>query len=259
MIEDIARRWHVSLEKALPGATCSEVWAGDRNGAPVVIKLPEPHSEERDAGPVLLAFAEHGGVPILDIDEETGATLMPFLLPGHTLNIAIIDDLAAVDVCAMVAQRLQGAPIVPAWDMDRWFEELWEAPDEPLVAEAKPRARRLIDTTRRNTLLHGDLHHGNILQHGDGWVAIDPKGVVGDPAFDVTGFIRNPVGWVPTLESVRARIERFANRLGEPIDRIWGWCFVQTVISALWCEPKPYAKEWPALAHILWELRKEYE
>ena len=44
-------------------------------------------------------------------------------------------------------------------------------------------------------LLHGDLHHYNILRDGDrGWVAIDPKGVVGEVEYEIGAALRNPYG-----------------------------------------------------------------
>lgn len=51
----------------------------------------------------------------------------------------------------------------------------------------------LFDSQQSEVLLHADLHHDNILSSDNhGFVAIDPKGVFGDPAFEIGTFMRNP-------------------------------------------------------------------
>ena len=87
-------------------------------------------------------------------------------------------------------------------------------------------------------MLHGDLHHDNILQNGDDWVVIDPKGVIGEPAYEVAAFIRNPMPELLTHENaqkiIHNRITRFAKILELSEHRVIGWCFVQAVLSLVW-------------------------
>ncbi len=54
-------------------------------------------------------------------------------------------------------------------------------------------AQELLLSQGEPVLLHGDLHHYNLLQHQDTWLAIDPKGVVGEREFEIGAFLRNPV------------------------------------------------------------------
>ena len=93
-------------------------------------------------------------------------------------------------------------------------------------------------TSSKPVLLHGDLHHDNILQNGDGWVVIDPKGVIGEPAYEVAAFIRNPIPGLLALNNASSiishRIARFAEILELPERRILDWCFVQAVLSWAW-------------------------
>ena len=87
-------------------------------------------------------------------------------------------------------------------------------------------------------LLHGDLHHDNILRSDrEGWLAIDPFGVRGDPGFEAGALLYNPdperhddtlLGLVP------ARVEQLADGLGQPVDRIVAWGFVMAVLSEVW-------------------------
>jgi streptomycin 6-kinase len=54
-------------------------------------------------------------------------------------------------------------------------------------------AQALLADPRDVVVLHGDIHHGNVLDGGDrGWLAIDPKGLLGERAFDFVNILRNP-------------------------------------------------------------------
>jgi streptomycin 6-kinase len=88
------------------------------------------------------------------------------------------------------------------------------------------------------TLLHGDLHHGNILFNGEKWVAIDPKGVIGEIDYEVGAFIRNPIPLLleqhnPT-DIIKNRIKCFSQELGLDQQRVTAWAFVQAVLAAHW-------------------------
>jgi streptomycin 6-kinase len=91
----------------------------------------------------------------------------------------------------------------------------------------------LLSSTDRSVLLHGDLHHFNIL-HSDrsGWLAIDPKGLAGDRGFDVCQFLLNPR---PLPVSVnRRRVDMFCAELDLDPGRTRQWCLVHAVLNACW-------------------------
>ena len=107
------------------------------------------------------------------------------------------DDEASRILCA-VAGRLhaprRGPPpeLVP---LSRWFEALAPAARSHggLLAEADAAARALLADPRDPVVLHGDIHHGNVLDAGArGWLAIDPKGLLGERTFDFVNILRNP-------------------------------------------------------------------
>ena len=83
--------------------------------------------------------------------------------------------------------------------------------------------------------LHGDLHHENILLGPSKWVVIDPKGLVGDPAFELSAFVRNPLEELrrrPNLgDFLCARITMLAKVTGYNPWRIWGWSLLALGIS----------------------------
>ncbi|MBN2056633.1 aminoglycoside resistance protein, partial [bacterium] len=86
-------------------------------------------------------------------------------------------------------------------------------------------------------LLHGDAHPGNILDAGDEWRAIDPKGVTGDPCWDVATFIGSIPRRTPG-DSLMVRLDRRISQLVEGLAldrrRLLEWCVAQSVLSAWW-------------------------
>jgi streptomycin 6-kinase len=86
------------------------------------------------------------------------------------------------------------------------------------------------------TVLHGDIHHGNVLDFGErGWLAIDPKGLLGERTFDFVNILRNPdpeIALAPGRFARQVRlIAEFAN-----VDRarLLGWTIALTGLSAAW-------------------------
>jgi streptomycin 6-kinase len=92
-------------------------------------------------------------------------------------------------------------------------------------------------------LLHQDLHGGNVLRHGDDWVAIDPKPLVGDPTFDVASLVRDRRP-IRDRRVVERRLRLLADELGHDRERMRLWSWVHAV-----------AWRWPAEARLIRSLR----
>jgi streptomycin 6-kinase len=96
----------------------------------------------------------------------------------------------------------------------------------------------LAESQTERRLLHGDLHHGNILWDDDrGWLAIDPKGVIGEAAYEFGAAMRNPTHDVSLFASSaiidrRSRIIAEQTGIDQPL--ILQWAFAQAVLSAIW-------------------------
>jgi streptomycin 6-kinase len=85
-------------------------------------------------------------------------------------------------------------------------------------------------------VLHGDLHHDNILSAEADWLAIDPKGVIGEPAYEVGALLRNP-GDLPLEQPIAftlRRVDQLAERLSLNRDRLLAWADAQLVLSCVW-------------------------
>jgi streptomycin 6-kinase len=111
--------------------------------------------------------------------------------------------------------------------------------DKYVVGAAQLLRMNLLASTTETVLLHSDLHHHNILMATrEPWLAIDPKGVAGDAAYEPSSFLYNPThDWLATLDgprTVRRRIDIFAERAGLDRQRVIGWAVVQGILSSAW-------------------------
>jgi len=108
--------------------------------------------------------------------------------------------------------------------------------DDGQYRAAAALAERLLAGQRGIRPLHGDFHHENALHAPRGWIAIDPKGVLGDPAFDVANLFYNPLE--SELRYDPARAARLAHALAPAVERepveLLDWAFAFTALSASW-------------------------
>ena len=122
------------------------------------------------------------------------------------------------------------ASLFAAADADR------DWPGSSFVAAADL-ARRLLDAGHTPRSLHGDLHHDNVFEATRGWLAIDPKGLLGDPAYDVANVFYNPLDR-DDLRLDPARIGQMAHTFAGVLDRqpaeVLGWAIVDITLSAAW-------------------------
>jgi streptomycin 6-kinase len=227
--EEVAREWGVPLGERLPAGRFSFVaFAGEHTVLKVVPVEDDEADHEADA---LALLGGDGAVRLLRHDRARRAILIERALPGDDAS-ALSDD-EAIRVAIAGAKRfwrpaLRAHPFRWIGDhVPRWLDN---AGDHYLVRQAKEiyAAMRPSDAT----LVHGDFHHHNLLRHGDGWVVIDPKPMVGEPEFDVPTFLWNPIGHLPTTESVERWIGAFADA-GLDANLIRKWAIVRGTYQGL--------------------------
>jgi streptomycin 6-kinase len=100
------------------------------------------------------------------------------------------------------------------------------------------RKRPCSDSVRARRLLHGDLHHYNVLFDTDsGWAVIDPWGALGEIEFEIGAALRNPVD-VPALlgdpNVIERRLRIYEAQLKLDPDRALKWAFAMTTLAVLW-------------------------
>ncbi|HEX8734631.1 MAG TPA: aminoglycoside phosphotransferase family protein, partial [Pyrinomonadaceae bacterium] len=105
------------------------------------------------------------------------------------------------------------------------------------------KARRFFDEltalTETKTLLHGDFHHENILSaERQPFLAIDPKGIVGDISYDLSVFMINHANWLKSEPDLREKLDdairAFSEAFGLEPQNLRKWIFAFSVLSAWW-------------------------
>ncbi|HET9267580.1 MAG TPA: aminoglycoside phosphotransferase family protein [Vicinamibacterales bacterium] len=211
----------------------------------VVLKVNDSAAEPF-APAVLDAFDGRGVARVYA--RATDAVLVERAIPGHSLTDVVArdgDEEATRLLAQTIAQMSPGlapAGVPTAIEWGRGFSEYRASGDTripaALVSAAHDVYDRLAATQRHERLLHGDLHHGNLVFDGArGWLAIDPKGVVAELEFELGAPLRNP--WdQPFLFTdpgvARRRARAFAASLGLDESRLLGWAFSQAVLAAIW-------------------------
>jgi streptomycin 6-kinase len=183
-------------------------------------------------------------------DAPRGILLMERIVPGTPLY-KLQEDGEATRTAAEFMRRLWRTPPAdhPFPTIAVWFNAIEQlrkrfdggcGPFPPeLIRKAESTFAELDSSSDRQVILHGDLHHANILFSAKrGWVAIDPKGIVGDPGYEVGSFMLNqlPAGATEsaTVKVLTRRLSIFSEELRIDRERLARWAFCHAVLSAVW-------------------------
>ena len=109
---------------------------------------------------------------------------------------------------------------------------------ENFILKAKSLRAMLLSTIKDEYLCHGDLHLENIIQHHSEWLSIDPKGIVGEVAFEAAAcdLISDEELKEPALlaSKLAYRIQLLSNALDLDKNRLIGWIFLRIMLSIQW-------------------------
>ena len=242
MVNDIALCWHLSNLNPLKNLSYNYVLSGFQERRTIVLKLSLDTKALNKEAAALKAFKGYGAVDI--IDQTDGALLLECATPGSSLKHLFpnLDDDAIV-IASEVIKKLHSEPTINQTafpTINDWLTALDKPYEQFGQSLVKARLLRdeLLNTMGIPLLLHGDLHHENILASGLEWKVIDPKGVIGELSYEVGCFIRNPLDALPnhpgSLKIITNRINAFSKNLNLDPDRITKWCFVQAVLATVW-------------------------
>ena len=209
-----------------------------------LIKAFKPDSDERNTTGIIRWFDGHGSVKLLRSDR--GAQLLEWI-DGPHLSDLVRDgnDTLATEILTGVVGKLhaQRADVPPGLvSLERLMEPLLARRDssDDIQGIASRQAAGLLETTQTRQPLHGDIHHDNILLHQErGWLAIDPKGLLGDRHYDLANALCNPRQYPEIVrDPARALLQarNLATRLALDLQRLLSFAFCYACLSAIWCE-----------------------
>lgn len=248
LVDEAVQRWQLRELQPAGELSYSFIAYARRDDVQVVLKIAVPDRELTSQVRSLRLFSGRGTVRLLESDSGRGMLLLERLLPGETLA-SLSDDAQATRVAAqvMLALRREVPPEQGLLQLADWFGGLARlrrnlggtGPLDPaLYARAEACAVDLLAENLQPALIHGDLHHFNILTSQRGWLAIDPKGIVGPAACEVGPFLFNPwvVRGIPhdAVALLRRRIEILSDALAIEKQRIVKWGLAHALLSAVW-------------------------
>lgn len=248
IVRDVGRRWSLRVGPPfLGGAVAFVAPAVTAAGERVVLKVSILTDETRNEADALELWNGDGSVRLLEADRELGALLLERAEPGSSLE-EHPDRAEAVRIACGLLRRLRrqppaGHPFEPVTDLARrWSEELPRrylalgGPfDETLVGEASDSLRELAGWSGDELVVNRDFHLGNFLAaRREPWLAIDPKPLVGEAAFDSGYLLTTLLGEHPDRAETARLISVLARDLELDPDRIRAWAFARAVENVLW-------------------------
>ncbi|MBM7068151.1 aminoglycoside phosphotransferase family protein [Actibacterium sp. 188UL27-1] len=248
-LTQLSRDWHltpVSQIASSPAASVHKVLQKDGRYAALKIFTPAGQRSEGRGADLLKAWDGNGAVLLLRSTPD--AQLLDWL-PGPTLGDLARggQDETATTILAQSAQKLWSKGPAQSLDMppiDHWFAALFALDLTPLpkdhrhaMEQASIAARDLLAQSTPRIVLHGDLHHDNILQTPNGWTVIDPHGVSAPAEAEFSNAFRNPVNaakWVtdPARPWRMARGLQAVTAL-DPLTLLT-WAAARTALSMAW-------------------------
>lgn len=205
LLSRCVQRWQLKLLDVAPpaGLPINMIYyAEGPEGEPFVLKVGHPHPELFTEMKALALYNGRGTARLIDASEELSAILMERVLPGTKLR-DISNDLTRsrvrIELMDTLPIRVDANPGLPVFG--QWLDHAFAgfraspAPDSEFlqfVEWAETLYNHFRRQDRQDYVLHGDLHHENILYDDSrGWLAIDPKGVVGPKIMEVGRYLHN--------------------------------------------------------------------
>jgi streptomycin 6-kinase len=244
-VETYLHKWELTSEGPVDNLSYNFVLkVTDSHGTPFILKLGVPNFDTRNEMATLQVYDGNGCAKLLNADPENGVMLLERLVPGTMLSaksneMVVLENY--IKVWKAIRKPLPVGASTPS--LEYWFEGLTNyrnSGDSQIAMEhvhlAKECFQQVMNTSKGQELLHGDLHHENILySEHKGWMAIDPKGVAGDPYFDVVSFLVNQLDSKPDPKSIlKLRVDTISEQIGLDRERLLKAAIALGTLYASW-------------------------
>ncbi|WP_198912620.1 aminoglycoside phosphotransferase family protein [Acetobacter oeni] len=255
-------RWHLVDDGAPVRTASSYLVPVTRDGFPAMLKVTSDPDELR-GNHLMTMWDGQGAAAVMEHDRY--ALLLERAMSGRTLADLVYagsDDEATRNLCK-TAGLLHSASLLQQEEMrslKSWFADLLEPSPNSAewLKDCARQAHRLLSDPQEQLTLHGDLHHGNVLDFGTrGWRAIDPKGLYGERVADFATLFLNPDladsqrPYAVSPHRFEHRIRLVSSHAGiEPV-RLLQWIHAWSGLSAVWFVEEGIAPETQqAVAHL---------
>ncbi len=241
MFNEYLTRWQLTPDGEPIVTHSSRLLPVRRRGMPAMLKVAT-EAEEKRGGLLMSWWTGKGAARVLA--QGNDALLLERATGSRSLaeyTRTERDDEATRIICAAIAalHAHSAEPPPNLVPLTPWFRELWPAADkgDGLLSLSATSARELLARPQEVVVLHGDIHHDNILDFGDrGWLVIDPKGLIGERGFDYANLFCNPETDVEVTapDRFRRRLAIVTEASGIERERLLRWLLAWTGLSAAW-------------------------
>ena len=245
LLADYEEQWQLTLGKPFSNLSFNYVTeALLSDGTSVVLKCGVPNKELMQEAAALKHFNGCGAVKLLQSDAEQGVLLLEKITPGIMLE----DDHQSRNATAYAVEVMRKlhkpihdtSPFPTLQDWFKGFDRLYmqfNGTTGPfptaLIERAQNISHDLLTSMTKQVLLHGDLHYANILfSDTKGWLAIDPKGVIGEPEYDIPLPRLNAKQM--TAHELQYELDHLIELSGFDKTRIMHWFFCKIALAAWW-------------------------
>jgi streptomycin 6-kinase len=244
-LKRLSRVWDFELDRVMPKLSYSFVALVNLWDKKAIIKIA-PLEQSLANETLCLSCFQKDSPEIFHFDEKINAVLMEYIYPGESLKNLVRngqDDKATQIICKVIRElRFQTLPTKHSFihlsELAKDLDILHGHFDKNLLDKAIHLFDEMTADRSNDIVLHGDLHHDNILSSNDNWKIIDPHGYIGDPVAEVGAMIRNPYDCFPgnkPLEKIlKRRLSILKDELPDDFDRIKAWCYCISVLSVAW-------------------------
>lgn len=214
----------------------------------VIVKLNHDSSHLSGEFGTLRQMQGNSCCRVYGLDRDEGMFLEERILPGTVLR----EEASWEKRAEVFAGIFRGIHVMPENGTSYpsyldWVKNAYEK-----ISKGSSTNKRLVDGMReavavaeemfakypQRMLLHGDLHHDNILQNQQGeYAVVDPKGVVGPPIFDTPRYVLNEMGEggdsLPK-EHILKVIGKISGLLEYPEEDLRRLFFMETMLANAW-------------------------
>lgn len=207
---------------------------------PAMLKVATD-SSEREGALLMKWWGGDGAARVYE--QEDDAVLLERAADKYSLLEMALhgEDDEASRIMVRTAARLHAprpTPLHASPTLERWFRSLEPAARTHggTFADCWKIASTLLAAPQQLSILHGDIHHRNILDFGDrGWLAIDPKRIYGERGYDFANIFANEE--LPTTTDPK-RLQRQLPIVSKEADiepsRLLKWIAAYSGLSAAW-------------------------
>lgn len=247
LLDHYLERWGLIMSRKMMETPTGHLYQVDSiHGSSVLKIFTDLGKHDERGGSIFLGALKGDGAALL-YEYDDRAQLMEYL-PGPNLyefSQKGQED-KATEIFVGLVKKIRSKKIVASQEQLMTMRDLFKIFDRvspprelaDLFTKAQKLSKQLVATQTEEILLHGDLHHENVMKNSRGeYVCFDPKGIMGDPAYELATTLKNPMAYQETsqnLEMFKKRAISFSKELNLPLERIVGFAFIHLCLSVGW-------------------------